>query len=172
MKKNKGITMIVLVVTIVLLLIIAGISIGEGNKVIEESKLENLKTNMMLIKVKSKEYVENANFKLGTNIDTATDKATRINTAQNELKGSIVDKNILEGKVESNEENEYTYYYKLSTDDLNNMGISNVESDEKNGVYVVKYDLKNVEVEIYNTKGFESEEKTYYSLTEIQELNI
>ena len=58
MKKNKGITMMVLVITIVILLILAGISIGVGNNVIKKSELENLKTNMLLVKVKGKEYIE------------------------------------------------------------------------------------------------------------------
>ena len=64
MKKNKGITMIVLVITIALLLILAGISIQGGSSIIKRADLENLKTDMLLIKVKGKEYVENANFNL------------------------------------------------------------------------------------------------------------
>ena len=62
MKKNRGITMVALVITIVVLLIIAGISIGAGNNAIKNSKLENLKTNMLLIEVKAKEQIENAKF--------------------------------------------------------------------------------------------------------------
>ena len=46
MKKNKGITMIALIITIGLLLILAGISVGTGGKIIKQSNLENLKTNM------------------------------------------------------------------------------------------------------------------------------
>ena len=45
MKENKGITMVVLVITIVVLLILAGISIGKGSNIIKSSQLENLKTN-------------------------------------------------------------------------------------------------------------------------------
>ena len=69
MDKNKGITMIVLVITIALLLILAGISIQGGSSIIKRADLENLKTDMLLIKVKGKEYVENANFNLGTSFD-------------------------------------------------------------------------------------------------------
>ena len=35
-----------------------------------------------------------------------------------------------------------------------------------------KYDIKNVEIEVYNTKGFEKEENNYYSLNEIQNIEI
>ena len=52
------------------------------------------------------------------------------------------------------------------------MGLSNVESDENDGWYIIKYDIKNVQVEVYNTKGFQKEDTKYYSLSEIQDLNI
>lgn len=179
MKENKGITMVTLIITIIVLLILAGISVGTGNRVIKSSELENLKTNMLLIKAKGKEYVENANFKLGTNFENATDKETRIATAKEELKGEeITDSNIFDENMDITQEtitsdNEnYIYYYKLDQNNLTHMGLSNVKSDEKNGWYIIKYDLKNVEVEVYNTSGFERDGNRYFSLTELQNLNV
>lgn len=181
MKKNKGITMITLVVTIVILLILAGISIGAGNNIIKVSELENLKTNMLLIKVKGKEYVENANFNLGTNIDKVTDeeKNNRVQKAKGELKGEEIQEGAIflentnittETILEENAN--YIYYYKLTTQNLIDMGLMNVKSDEKKGWYIIKYDVKNVEIEVYNTKGFEKEETKYYSLNEIENLDM
>ena len=176
MKENKGITMVALVITIVLLLILAGISIGQGNKVIKASELENLKTNMLLIKVKAKEYVENANFKLGTNFKNATDKTTRVENAKAELKGEeITDISTIKGNINISQEtisNDYTYYYKLSTDNLTDIGITKVESNEKDGWYIIKYDIENLGIEIYNTNGFENEGTKYYSLTELQNVEL
>lgn len=186
MEKNNGITIVSLIITIIILLILAGISIGTGNKVIKSSELENVKTNMLLIKAKGKEYVENANFKLGTNFENLTDKEDkedkkkRIIAAKDELKGEEIedtdeDKDILKniGITQDDKKNtDYTYYYKLSNKDLTDMGLSNVKSDEKNGLYIIKYDLKNVEVEVYNTQGFERDGKIYDSLSELQNLNI
>ena len=180
MKENKGITMVVLVITIVVLLILAGISIGTGNNIIKSSRLENLKTNMLLIKVKAKEYVENANFKLGTNFESATDKETRITNAKAELKGEeITDSsifsdgiNISQEQLEDDKLKNYTYYYKLDTNNLADMGLSKVESDATNGWYIIKYDIKNLEIEIYNTVGFENDGSKYYSLTELQNVNL
>ena len=180
MKENKGVTMISLIATIALLTLVVGISIGEGNKVIKSSKLENIKTNMLLIKVKAKEYVENANFKLGTNFESATDKETRITNAKAELKGEeITDSsifsdgiNISQEKLEDDKLKNYTYYYKLDTNNLADMGLSKVESDATNGWYIIKYDIKNLEIEIYNTVGFENDGSKYYSLTELQNVNL
>ena len=98
MKKNRGITMVALVITIVVLLIIAGISIGAGNNAIKNSKLENLKTNMLLIEVKAKEQIENAKFRLGTSFDKATEeeKTNRVNTAKSEFTGEEIVKELKE----------------------------------------------------------------------------
>lgn len=177
MKENKGITLVALVITIVVLLILAGISIGIGNNVIKSAELENLKTNMLLIKVKAKEYVENANFQLGTNFEKATDKETRITNAKAELKGQEIKTSFSSGINISQEDlekdnSEYKYYYKLNTNNLADMGLSKVESDEINGWYIIKYDIKNLEIEIYNTVGFEIDGFKYYTLTELQNVNL
>lgn len=175
MKNDKGITMVVLVLTIIILLILAGISIGTWNNVIEESNLENIKTNMLLIEVKAKELAQNANFNLGTSYDSIVDetqKNERLQQAKLQLKGEIIE-NINEFNIGLEKgTDELEIYYKLSTEDINNMGITNIKSDSKNGWYIVKYNIRNIEVEIYNTKGFEAENKIYYSLTDIQNLNI
>lgn len=176
---TKGITMLSLIITIIILIIISSITLGTGSNIIKKSELENLETNMLLIKVKAKEYIENANFKLGTNIENAIDKESRITNAKNELKGEeIKESNIFYEIIKrtteeiSQDNQNYIYYYKLSTTDLTEMGVSKEKSDEQNGWYIIKYDTKNVETEVYNTKGFENENKKYYTLTEIQELNI
>ena len=64
------------------------------------------------------------------------------------------------------------YYYKLSTQNLMDMGLKNVKSDEKDGYYIVKYDLKNSTIEIYNTEGFEDEGNVVYSLTDIKQVRL
>lgn len=182
MKKNRGITMVALVITIVVLLIIAGISIGAGNNAIKNSKLENLKTNMLLIEVKAKEQIENAKFRLGTSFDKATkeEKTNRVNTAKSEFIGEeIVDGNIFKNntkitteKIQEDNTKNNTYYYKLSTQDLIDMGLKNVKSDEKNGYYIVKYNLQDSTIEIYNTEGFDDEGNVVYSLTDIKQVRL
>lgn len=177
MKENKGITMVALVITIIVLIIIASISIGEGNKVIQRSNLESLKTNMLLIKGKAQEYVESANFNLGTSFETLseTDKNTRISKAKENLVGTeITNSNEFSSSIGSTaaDNTNLIYYYKLSTNDVNELGLSNVKSDTENGIYVIRYDLKNAEVEIYNSLGFTGKSSTAYSLTDLQNLEI
>ena len=178
MKLNRGITIISLIIVIILLLIIAGISVGAGQGVIKKSELENEKTNMLLIKAKTKQYLENASFQLGTSFEKLTDeneKSARIESAKAELKGTqITSDNIAQFSnfISQNDLNATNvFYYFLSDSDLSDMGIGDVKSDEKNGIFVVKYDLANNEIEVYNSKGYEEDSKTYYSLTDIENLN-
>lgn len=174
-QKEKGVTLIALVITVIVLIIIAGIGLTSGGNMIQNTEVENLKTNMLLIKAKAKGYVETANFALGTNIDTASKeiKAEKEAKAKEELKGTeIVDSSILTKMGISQEEidtalSKRIYYYQLTTQDLKDMGIEQVESKEETGFYVVKYDVNEIQVEIYQTKGIKKDKKMVYSLTDI-----
>ena len=129
MKDNRGITIVALIITIIILIIILGVSLGTGNDVITKSKLENLKTNMLLIEVKAKEYIENASFDLGTNIDSESlsgeEKNDRISSAKEEFIGTEITKddvsifsdnlNITSAQIEE-DNSQYIYYYKLTKD--------------------------------------------------------
>ena len=161
MKKNEGITMLVLVITVILLLILSGISINTGNNIIKRANLENLKTNMLLIEVKENE------------------KNKRIELAKSKLKGteitSVSDLNSNFGITQEQFQQEQTnliFYYKLTKEDLEELGMCNEDSNNQKGGYIIKYDLKNMELEIYNTIGFKSGDKTYYSLSELENLEI
>jgi len=162
---EKGITLISLVVTIVILLIISGVTINVGTKTIKQTKLESLKTNMLLIEAKAKEYVENANFKLGIKEEEKASKIEKIKEEKvlvgDEL--ATVPNYITKGEGEA-----YVYYYELTTAHLEEMGISNVESNEDNGKYVIKYDVQNAQVEVYYSEGYNGK----YSLTEIEEAEV
>ena len=68
---------------------------------------------------------------------------------------------------------EYVYIYKLSTDDLREMGINDVDSDDTDGWYIVIYNIPDVSVKVYNTIGFEiSDGNTKYGLDDIRDIEI
>lgn len=167
--KNKGITLVALTLTIIILLIIAGISISAGGNMIKKANLEALKTNMLLIKTKGKEYVENANFKLGPKFDIAEDKQTRIDNAKTELKYTIatseevaqIKNKIGENKIDT----DYTFYSKLTMSNLEEMGIKGVQLEDDE-TYIIRYEIDSMEVEVYNTLGYNGK----YSLTDIDQI--
>ena len=63
MKKNdKGITMLSLVVMLVVLMMLATITMYYGNSAMKEAKLQDLKTNMLLIQAAVKGDLEKYHF--------------------------------------------------------------------------------------------------------------
>lgn len=162
-KNNNGVTLVALTITIIVLLILAGIGVYNGGETIKKAQLESLKTNMLLIQAKTKACCEEASFKLGTEENVSEEK---INNAKASLKGTEIT-NSEQIQIDSSKKE---YAYKLTTDTLKDMGINGVDSNEKEGYYLVKYNLTDVTVEVYNTKGFTKDGKTYYSLSDLQKL--
>ena len=142
LKKEKGITIIALIITIILMLILAGVGMHFGSDAIERTRLEDIKTDMISIKTKAKIITEQYNFKdidnlVGTPL--TEDEATSIG-------------------LESNEN-----LYKWSSGDLSNQNLSAIEGD----TYVVKYNLETPNsCEVYYLKGYQGR----YSLSELQDL--
>ncbi len=160
-KNNKGITLIALTITIIILLILASITIYSGKESIKKAQLESLKTNMLLIKAKAKEYVEQASFKNGVNKSEISEEA------KNELKGE--EANASDYSKQNITINGGEILYKLTSDNLKEMGLKDVKLGS-NEEYLVKYNIKDVTVEVYNTSGYENNGTTVYSLSELEKI--
>lgn len=164
-KNEKGITLIVLAVTIIIMLIIASIAIYAGTESIKNAKLEALKTNMLLIQAKAKEYVEEVSFKIGvTSGVDATEVQNRTNQARTEIYindaqlEAVTDTSKIPGLTSENT-------YKVGQEALKKMGLEQIENTE--GEYWVTFDEENCTVEVYNTEGYQGK----YSLTDIENIN-
>ena len=177
MKKNnqKGITLLVLTITIIVLIILAGITIYTGTESIQRANLEGLKTNMLLIETKAREFVENASFDLGIDPQNATDEMKT--NAQSELNGedkgtlvtaddAIISQLLNIGISQADIDNENVY--KLTTENLEKMGIHEVESNDEEGWYVIVYNVDDTTAEIYHTIGYDGK----YSLTDIEQIKL
>ena len=160
-KNNKGITLIALTITIIILLILASITIYSGKESIKKAQLESLKTNMLLIKAKAKEYVEQASFKNGVNKSEISEEA------KNELKGK--EANASDYSKQNITINGGEILYNLTSDNLKEMGLKDVKLGS-NEEYLVKYNIKDVTVEVYNTSGYENNGTTVYSLSELEKI--
>jgi Tfp pilus assembly protein PilE len=164
--KNKGITLVALTITVIILLIIAGISISVGGNMIKKANLEALKTNMLLIQAKAKEYVEEANFKMGMSPDNE-----RIQSVRTEIyveKAKLKEANDeVKNKINVTGDNFYVLAKDQNKDTYSEWGLNKIELDTANGEeYVVKFDENNLTVEVYNTLGFNGK----YSLTDIDQI--
>ena len=160
---EKGITLISLSVTIVVLLIIAGIAFNTGSDSIKKAQLQELETNMLLIKAKARGYVEEATFKMGINPDEAKKEEVR-----NQVYGKGSDEGAQLEKVTSVPTElgiaDIATCYWLTTEAKEKWGLEKMKSEENE--YLIKFDEVDVTVEVYNLNGYNGK----YSLTEIEQI--
>lgn len=150
-KNSKGITMVSLVITIILLMIITSVTVYTGTNIIKQVTLQNVNTDMMLIRAKVKTMEEQAKF----NKDNSNYKGTPlINVLDNKKIDKLVEKEVVE---------DITKYYLLSKDDLDSMGLEKVDIADG---YLVNYETE----EIIYVRGLEKDNNIYYKLSDIKNL--
>ena len=168
LNNTKGITLLSLTVTIVAIMILTGITVNYGMGLLKNVKLQDLRTNMLLIQAKAKEYVEEVNFQKANQTDTEKIeqikndnlKGKKISTNTDILneaeKTGVIDKSVID-----------EYYY-LDSADLDSMGLSklNEMKPEDIGYFIIKYDIDNIKVEVINTKGYNGN----YTLEQLNEI--
>ena len=154
MKKQNGVTLVTLTITIIVMIIIASITSYAGIGLIKQAKLQDLVTTMLLIQVKAKEGVEEVNFQKAN----VTDQATIDSIKEEYLKGNKVseanDEELKSKVTEIVGTTENCYYF--SQEELNEMGIKDITIEDY-GYFVVIYDIDNIKAEIINTKGYQGE---------------
>lgn len=164
-KQEKGITLMALVITIIVLSIIAGIGINYGRDTIKKAHLEELETNMLLIEAKAKGLVEEANTKIG--LPSASDYAEKQNSVRQELyinTAGMVKVDTVPSGISPKDENNL---YEVTTNTLSYWGLDDINLEE-NEKYIVELDDVNTKVEVYNTIGYDGK----YSLTDIENIEI
>ena len=163
---SRGITLVALVVTIIILLIIAGIGIYGGTDTVKKVKLEELRTNMLLIEAKAREYVEEANFRIGTNKGNTEEERSKIENIKQEIyeNNAKLTKAINVTNLPSSIP--LSNCYVVTEDTLKLWGLNKIKLDT-NENYLLEFDENNLSVEVYNTKGYEKK----YSLTDLENNN-
>lgn len=140
LNNEKAITIIALIITIILMLILAGVGIHFGNEALNEAKLEDIKTDMSSVKTKAKIVAEKYNFK----------------DIENLIGSEITDEEAQKLGIENSSE-----VRKWTSSDLSGQGLSTIDGD----TYVVKYNLEDPNnCEIYYLTGYEGK----YSLTDLE----
>lgn len=167
MKSNKGVTLALLTISIIVLLIIMAIIVNVSIKLIKEAELEDLKTNMLIIQAKAKVSLEEVHFEIA-NLDKEKD-VDKINTIKSQkLLGEAIDNWGQDIENAASEIENYKEYYYLNNDILSSIGLNN--QSISNGYYLVKYDLDNLTVEVANTNGYSEDGHIYYTLSELNNL--
>lgn len=179
MKKidNKsGITIIALVITVIVLLILIGISVGEGTSLIKRAKIESIMTNMITIKANAKIYAEEINaevWDLKENDEDVTktksyNRSNLFNTKYNmeKLENAIE----IISKVDSSiNDSNGCEAYTITTDTLSEMGLSDLASSSSDGEFVVVYNSADyTKLEIVYPAGISYDNSTFYTLSNLK----
>ena len=158
MENQKGMGHITTMISIVIIaLLVIGILYYTKSEV-QDQKVQNYETDMLLIQGKVKVLSQESN----------------IQKQEELLKGKKVSDNLedeeiaklLENNVISQEEEDFSKYYILEKENLEEMGLSAIELDE--GYYIVNYKT----YEIIYSNGFTIKENTFYKLSELQAYKI
>ena len=144
LKNEKGITIIALIITIILMLILVGVTVKVGTKEISKAKLEDIKTEMISIKTRAEIVKDKYDFKdIDNLVGTKLSEATDYNAGAIDI-------------PDASKENCYIW----TQEDLNSQELSSIKVD-KDKFYVVYY---GDDIEIYYSKGVDGK----YSLTDLQ----
>lgn len=144
---NSGITLIVLVITVIVMTIIASIVVYEGKELISKSKAQTIETNMLTIQAKAKAYAEEIESKvwaLGSNKESER-------TSEFSSKGLT-------------RENDTSTEYTVTDTGLENMGLSELKGE----VYVVIFSNNYKTIDVEYSQGIKYEGKTIKLLSELQ----
>ena len=150
-KSNRGITIVALIATIIIMLILATVTIEFGTGAVEKTKLEDLKTTMLLIKGRAKIVADKEGF--GEDYD---------NTGMIKLTDATgYDISRLEG-IFKGLDTSNLYIWEQTAMDNNNIQVTITNTD----FFVIDYVAK----EVYYSLGYTYEGNTYYSLTQMQNI--
>lgn len=145
-KKNAGVTLIALTVTIIVIFIIAGITIYSGSNLIQQSKVEDVKTNMLLLQAEVKNYIEQAKFENKKIEDVVSN-------------GIKVSEDGLTLRIEADQEIQGTTFYKIISPTMSELKLKNINAEQ----YILAIDIDSVTVEVYYKPGVRDGHGTVYN---------
>lgn len=149
-KNSKGITIVALIITIIVMMILASVTIEFGSTQVEKTRLEDIKTTMLLIKGRAQIAADKESF--GESYD---------NTGMIKLSEATgYDTSKLQSEFDKLEDTSNLYIWEQTAMDNNNIQVTITNTD----FFVIDY----LTGEVYYSLGFIYEDNTYYSLTEMQ----
>ena len=157
MRKQNGVAISVLSIGIVIIIAIASIIVHYVEDMVEENRLQDLRTNMLLIQAETKKDLEEVCFQTAKLDSKKEEDLATINEIKNEnLKGKLVQGSEIENSIPQE--------INIDENNLSEIGVKDLDSNEY-GYFIVKYDFSNITVEVMNTKGYEGK----YTLTQLIE---
>jgi Tfp pilus assembly protein PilE len=167
LKSKKGVTLTILVITIIIMLIIFGVTVSTADDLLRNSQKNRLKTNLYLIQAKASSLLEDYLF--DTTIDFSSYDNYKNDKANIEkyLGGTLVT-DISKVKTVGFEKDSTsfssTYIYCVwSISDVEAQGIS-TENIAANDTFIIQYNIEKDEVDVGSTNGCTDKNGTVYHI--------
>lgn len=169
MRKQNKATMIKLIIMMAIMIVLAFFVSKYAKNLIQEVKLQDLRTNMLYIQVEAKKSLEEFCFQTVNMDKSKQEELDKINQIKQEKLCGILLNNTSEDiqnaiQVIPDITIDDSYYY-IDEEALKSIGINDTNIEE-NGYFFIKYDFDNINVEVINTKGYQGN----YTLTQLNEL--
>lgn len=153
LRSNKGVTMISIIVTVLIMAALAGISVGLGLSSVDKIRIGRMVASMTMVKAKAEIVYENYQFsEIENNL-----VGSKTNLDSDGIILSDNEKNMIEGEDE--------YWYKWDADVLENQGLD-PKMLSGNEVYYVNYE----NTEVISSKGAKFADEKCYSITGLKYL--
>ena len=166
MRNESGKSIIILLILIILIMIGVAVVINYAKGMMEETKVEDLRTNMLLMQAETKKGLEEVCVKTVNLDETKEEDLNKINEAKEEhLEGIVLSNSPVEVQDAAKSVPEVTFdenCYYLDEQTLKEIGIQDINTDEF-GYFIVKYDFETTNIEVINTKGYDGN----YTLTQM-----
>ena len=168
MRNESGKSIIILIIVTILIMIGASVLINYAKEMMKETKVQDLRTNMLLMQAETKKGLEEVCFRTVNLDEPKAEDLTKINEIKAEnLDGIVLSNSPKEVQEAVKNVPEVTFdesCYYLDEETLNEMGIKDINADEF-GYFIVKYDFETTNIEVINTNGYDGN----YTLTQIVE---
>ena len=155
MKNNKGITMISLVIVVLIMILLASVTAYEANGLVSIARVQSVTTNLLLIQAKVRIINEKIVF------ESEEDKKSQLYVGTKLIEGDRALETMRDKEIVTNDDINNNSYYLLSKEDLIDMGLESINSEDG---YVVSYTTE----EVIYIKGVKNNEGKYlYKLSEM-----
>ena len=157
MKNSKGITMIALIIIVLIMILLASVTAYEANGLVTVARVQSVTTNLLLIQAKVRIINEKIVF------ESEEDKKSQLYVGTKLIEGDKALETMRDKEIVTNDDINNNSYYLLSKEDLIDMGLESINSEDG---YVVNYKTE----EVIYMKGVKNNEGKYlYKLSEMNQ---
>lgn len=165
LRENKGITMLALMVTVIVLIILARVSLVIGTKVTSQIRVDSYYTDMITIKAKAKVLAEEVNAQIwNLEGEDKENKRRELYLSNYNMKAEELTEEFKQQIDPSVGENEQGFLVTKVT--LEKMGLSGMDESRN---YIVIYNINDyTKIDVIYKPGLEYNGSMYYSLSRLQ----